>query len=191
MNNNRDNATYYKGFLTIFKITLISLVISLTTILRYILFYIPNVELVTFILMISVLFFTLGISFSIINIFCVIQIILFGFADIAYFYIFNLYGIIIYLFKIFIFKWWLLFPILVFLFGLSFGLMYSAEMLLLFGWKYALAYWISGLVFDIVHAVGNCIFAIICYIPLMNLFKVMSQNKSFLFNKLFINLNLN
>ncbi len=185
----KSNNIYYNNFfLTTYKIMIISLLVTFITILRYLLIFIPNIELVTFFLMICVVCFIPSISFMIINIFCIIQIILFGIPDLAYFYIYNLYGLIVLVLKKLLIKFSLLFTFIIFLFGLFFGFLYAVEIFFMFNLTYALTYWLYGLIFDLIHAVGNAFFSLLFYKYLINVFQILSMQKTFLFNNTFIHL---
>lgn len=54
-------------------------------------------------------------------------------------------------------------------FGFLFGPLCAVAYLFMGGPSAAVAYWISGIPFDLLHAVGNCITAIVLYKPLHHL----------------------
>lgn len=58
-------------------------------------------------------------------------------------------------------------------FGLAFGSMTALSSLLLFGPGTALGYIIAGLGFDIVHAIGNFVTTLVLYTPLVKLLRQM------------------
>jgi len=64
--------------------------------------------------------------------------------------------------------WWAL---LSGLFGLAFGLLCCPVYVLIGGFEYAFAWWLSGLAFDYPHAFGNFIIALILFVPLRKLLK--------------------
>ena len=68
--------------------------------------------------------------------------------------------------------WWAL---LSGIFGLAFGLLCSPVYLVISGFdiRYVIAWWLSGLSFDIFHAVGNFIIALVLFAPLRRLFSVL------------------
>ncbi len=177
---------YNSIFKYIFKITIISMFVSLCIVLRYILIFLPNVELITFLLMMSVIVFQWKTSILIINCFCFSQVVLFSFIDLPYFYIFNLYWLITFIFRKMILKFWYILPILLFFYGLAFGLLYSLEMWLLYSLPFAISYWITGLIFDITHAISSMIFGFLFYIPVIKTMKMLSINKTFLFDDYFL-----
>ena len=51
-------------------------------------------------------------------------------------------------------------------FGLCFGALSALTTLFLFGWHSAVAYWVSGIPFDLIHCVSNFILVLILYNPL-------------------------
>lgn len=54
-------------------------------------------------------------------------------------------------------------------FGMAFGLLCSPVYIALGGVDYAIRWWLSGIVFDIPHAIGNFIIALVLFVPLRNL----------------------
>ncbi len=62
--------------------------------------------------------------------------------------------------------WWAL---LSGLFGLAFGLLCTPVYLAIGGWEYAFAWWLSGLAFDVPHAIGNFVIALCLFVPLRKL----------------------
>lgn len=59
--------------------------------------------------------------------------------------------------------WWAL---LSGFFGLAFGLLCSPVYAVVFGWEYAIRWWAVGFGFDIPHAIGNFVIAIVLFFPL-------------------------
>ena len=62
--------------------------------------------------------------------------------------------------------WWAL---LSGVFGMAFGLLCSPVYAAIGGWNYALRWWMSGIVFDIPHAIGNFVIALVLFVPLRKL----------------------
>ncbi len=54
-------------------------------------------------------------------------------------------------------------------FGLAFGALCAPVDLFLGGWSYAVAKWISGIPFDLMHCAGNFVLALLLFKPLRNL----------------------
>jgi len=181
--------SYSKRFTIIFEICLISTLISFITILRYVLYFLPNIELVTFFLLIFVLLFKNTFSFVLINSFCLVQIILFGQSDLFYFVIYNFYAIIIIVLRKNIFSYQYLLAILFFLFGILFGALYSFNYLIInnFNFKIMLAYYIKGIPFDLIHGIGNLLLFLFLYYPTQKIIKQFALNNTNLFNIKYLN----
>ena len=62
--------------------------------------------------------------------------------------------------------WWAL---LSGLFGLAFGFLCCPVYAYLGGWNYAFRWWMTGAAFDVTHAVGNFVIALILFVPLRKL----------------------
>lgn len=62
--------------------------------------------------------------------------------------------------------WWAL---LSGLFGLAFGLLCTPVYWVLDGWQYALRWWATGVGFDVAHAIGNFVIALVLFYPLRKL----------------------
>ncbi len=62
--------------------------------------------------------------------------------------------------------WWAL---LSGVFGMAFGLLCSPVYAAIGGWDYALRWWLSGIAFDIPHAIGNFVIALVLFVPLRKL----------------------
>lgn len=54
-------------------------------------------------------------------------------------------------------------------FGLLFGALCAPVDILIGGWSYALAKWVSGIPFDLMHCAGNFVLALLLFKPLRNL----------------------
>lgn len=53
------------------------------------------------------------------------------------------------------------------LFGLLFGALCALATLIMAGWQAAVAWWIAGIPYDLVHGIANFIIALLLYRPLM------------------------
>lgn len=170
------------------KMTVIALFSSLALALKIAFAFLPNVEFVTFILMFSIVFFTITIGFGIINVYCTLNMVYFGIADwsIMYFIIFNLYGVIMLLCKQVIYWWWWMIIIICALMGYIFGSLYAIQTAVLYGPNVGLTYWIKGLVFDAIHGTGNAVICAILYPIIYKLMQVLSPNWPYLFNNKFV-----
>ena len=54
-------------------------------------------------------------------------------------------------------------------FGMAFGLLCSPVYIAIGGVDYAIRWWLSGIAFDIPHAIGNFVIALVLFVPLRNL----------------------
>lgn len=54
-------------------------------------------------------------------------------------------------------------------FGMAFGLLCCPVYACIGGWDYAFRWWMSGIVFDIPHAIGNFVIALVLFLPLRKL----------------------
>ena len=55
------------------------------------------------------------------------------------------------------------------LFGLLFGFLCMPVYWAMFGWQYALRWWVLGVAYDIPHAIGNFVIALVLFYPLRKL----------------------
>lgn len=183
----KNHIIYYNsGFLLTFKITIISLFVGLSVVVRIALYEIPNIELLTFLLMFSVIVFKMDVWFSIINISCLLQILLFGIVDLFYFYVYNFYGFIIFFSRKILFRFWFILIIYMFIFGALFGFLCALQKWAMYGIEYAILYWINGLLFDWIHAIGNSMFTFFFFLPLIKVFIKFAERYNFIFNHSFI-----
>ena len=55
-------------------------------------------------------------------------------------------------------------------FGMAFGLLCAPVYAIAFGsWDYGLRWWLAGIVYDIPHAIGNFVIALVLFVPLRTL----------------------
>ena len=59
--------------------------------------------------------------------------------------------------------WWAL---LSGVFGMAFGLLCSPVYMVIGGFDYGIRWWLSGIAFDIPHAIGNFVIALLLFVPL-------------------------
>ena len=62
--------------------------------------------------------------------------------------------------------WWAL---LSGVFGMAFGLLCSPVYIAIGGIDYAIRWWLSGIAFDVPHAIGNFVIALVLFVPLRTL----------------------
>lgn len=119
--------------------------------------FLPNVELVTFLVIIYTLVFG-GETFIIVTVFNFFELFQWGFGVwwVSYLYVWPLFVLAVLLLKKMIGEEFLLWAIVSGVFGLVFGSLFAAAYIPVDP-AYALTYWISGLPWDVWHAVCNFI----------------------------------
>ena len=117
-----------------------------------------------------------------------IQVILFGYTDLCYFVIYNLYCLIVILSRKLLFSFQFLLAILIFLFGIFFGVIYSLNHLITynFNFKIMFAYYLRGIIFDVIHGVANIILFSCLYYPIQKIMKNFALNNTNLFNYIYL-----
>lgn len=145
----------------IFKLVKIALFSAILVISKEILAFLPNVELVSFLLILIACHMSLKESLMIATCFCFIQMLLYGFGEWTpiYFLVWN--GLVLVV-KLIPFHSKHLLALISGLFGLTFGLYFSLPYLFL-SFETALAYWIKGLFFDLIHCLGNYLIMMLLY----------------------------
>lgn len=137
-------------------IVIIAFFTAILMILKIVIDFIPNVELVTF--MLILLSITYGKkTLYIANIFSLVCGVYYGFRDwtIMYIILFSALVLVSYNFRKIFSKNFFITSIFSAVFGLTFGWFFAIEWGLLYGINAGITYWINGIVFDIFHMVGN------------------------------------
>lgn len=117
--------------------------------------FLPNVELVSLLTILYTLAFGKE-AFLIVTVFNMFELIQWGFGSwwVSYLYTWPLLCLLTLLFRKLFKEEFLLWAIFAGCFGLIFGFLFAIAYLPL-GFSYALSYWISGLPWDVWHAVSN------------------------------------
>ena len=68
--------------------------------------------------------------------------------------------------------WW---AMLSGVFGMAFGLLCSPVYMCIGGFDYGIRWWLSGIAFDIPHAIGNFVIALVLFVPLRKLLEKLYQ----------------
>lgn len=130
---------------------------------------VPNVELVTILVIVFTLTFKYKVLY-IIYVFAFLEGLVFGFSPwwwIPYLYVWTLLAGITWVFRKC--ESLVIWAAIAGVFGLVFGALCSIPHLFIGGPSLALAYWVSGIPFDIVHCVANFAIALVLWKPLMKL----------------------
>ncbi|MCD7738630.1 MAG: hypothetical protein LUH58_06275 [Lachnospiraceae bacterium] len=146
-------------------IALIGIMIATIEVVKDALAFLPNVELVTLLIVLYTLFFGKRILFAI-PVFVLLQGLLHGFGLwwIMYLYVWPLLAVLTFLFrKQTSLLFWSAFCGL---FGLFFGALCSLPYLILSGPAAALAWWVAGIPFDLIHCISNAVLCFVLFKPL-------------------------
>lgn len=157
------------------KMTRIALLSAILYVSKLALDFLPNIELVSLFIILYALVFGTE-TLIIVTVFNLLQIIQWGIGTwtISYLYVWPLLCLITLFLKKLMKEEFVLWSIVSGLFGLIFGSLF-ALLYLFFDPAYALAYWISGLPWDVWHAVWNFVLMLVLGKPL---YMVLSKMKT-------------
>lgn len=153
------------------KITRIALLSAVLYVAKMALEFLPNMELISLLVILFTLVYGKEV-FLIIAVFNLFEFIQWGFGTwwVSYLYVWPLLGIITLLLKNLIKEEFLVWSIVSGIFGLIFGSLFALVYIPIDG-AYALSYWISGLPWDVWHAVWNFVLMMILGRPIYFLLK--------------------
>ena len=153
------------------KITRIALLSAILYVSKVALEFLPNVELVSLLTVLYTLVFGKE-AFLIVTVFNLFELIQWGFGTwwVSYLYVWPLLVLITLLLKKIIKEEFLIWSVVSGLFGLIFGSLFAVVYLPVDP-AYALAYWISGLPWDVWHGVCNFVLMLVIGKPLYLLLK--------------------
>ena len=153
------------------KITRIALLSAILYVSKVALEFLPNVELVSLLTVLYTLVFGKE-AFLIVTVFNLFELIQWGFGTwwVSYLYVWPLLVLITLLLKKIIKEGFLIWSVVSGLFGLIFGSLFAIVYLPVDP-AYALAYWISGLPWDVWHGVCNFVLMLVIGKPLYLLLK--------------------
>lgn len=146
-------------------ITLTGMMVASIEVAKLALSFLPNVELVSFLLMVYTLFFGSRIFF-VIAAFVLIEGCMYGFGTwwIMYLYIWPLLAGLTLLFRRKESVWfWSIFSGV---FGLFYGALCSLTYLVIGGPHMAFTWWVAGIPYDLIHCVSNFVLCFILFRPL-------------------------
>ena len=149
-------------------IVLIGLLAALLKSSQVILSFLPNIEIVSLLILIFAIRLGAKRTVYITVLFSILNIMIWGLspATIGYFFVWSGYGIVCSIFRK-ILNTEIRVALFLGLFGIIFGGLF-AIIYLPMGYSYALSYWINGGIFDMVHAVSNFIVGIWAFNPVLN-----------------------
>jgi len=162
--------------LNIYDLVILPFLGALLFVVQIVFAGLPNVELVSFLIIIYTLYLGKKTFYSI-YIFVILEIVYWGFNtwSISYLYIWSILALIVLILKRKNSIW--LWSFVSAFFGLAFGALCALTILFIGGVSAAAAYWVSGIYFDIVHCVFNFALCLIFYTPVNHLFKVVFRKR--------------
>lgn len=151
------------------KLTRIALLSAILYVSKVALEFLPNVELVSLLVIIYTLVFGKEV-FLIVTVFNFFELIQWGFGTwwFSYLYIWPLLALLTLLLKKLIKEEFVIWSLISGLFGLIFGSLFAIVYIFVDP-AYALSYWISGLPWDVWHAVWNFVLMLVLGKPLYQL----------------------
>ena len=161
--------------MSIQKITRIALLSAILYVSKVALEFLPNIELVSLLVVIYSLVFGWE-TILIVTVFNMFELIQWGFGTwwFSYLYVWPLLCAITMLLKKLIKEEFVIWAIVSGVFGLIFGSLFALFYLFV-DTKYAFAYWISGLPWDVVHCIGNFVLMLVLGKPVYKLLKMLNQ----------------
>ena len=156
------------------KMTRVALMTAILYIAKLVLDFLPNVELVSLLVILYTLVFGVE-SILVVTVFNLFQLIQWGFGTwlISYFYVWPLLCVLTLLLKRILKEEFVLWAVFAGIFGLIFGSLF-AVLYLFVDPAYALSYWISGLPWDVWHAAANFVLMLVVGKPLYKVLKRLS-----------------
>lgn len=152
-------------------IVMVGMMVAMLEAAKAALMLVPNVELVSLLIILFTLFFGKKIFYAL-PAFILIEGLLFGFGIwwIMYLYAWPLLAIVTWYFRKEESVW--VFAVISGVFGLMFGALCSIPYFFIGGWNMGFTWWIAGIPYDLIHGVSNFI---LCMVLLRPLRRVMSK----------------
>jgi energy-coupling factor transport system substrate-specific component len=153
-------------------IVLIGLLSALLLVMQVALAPLPNVELVSFLILIYALTLPLSTTLLIALVFVTLQMLVWGMGDwvIGYYWIWPFWVIILYILKPLVKENEYAWAFISGFWGFAFGILFAINHGVLYGFHYSFIYWTKGISFDIIHAISNYIVILLLLKPTHKLF---------------------
>lgn len=135
--------------------------------------FLPNIELVSLLVMLYAMEFPRRVSFGAVYVFAFLEGLVYGFGTWwpGYLYIWTVAAIAAYLLRQNDSA--LFWAVISSIYGLCFGGIYSLSYMIAGGFWYGVSWWISGLFFDLIHCLSNFVIMLLLYRPLRRCFSVL------------------
>lgn len=155
-------------------IVLIGMMVAMLEAVKLSLAVIPNVELVSLLIILFTLFFGPKIVY-VLAVFVLLEGVMYGFGVwwIMYLYVWPLLALITWRLRKQESVW--CFAALSGVFGLLFGAMCSIPYFFIGGWKMGVSWWIAGIPYDIIHGVSNFIICMVLFVPLRRILNKLNK----------------
>ena len=149
-------------------ITLIAILSASLTAGKFVLSVVPNVEIVTFLMILYTVLFGYKRTLMVVAVFVTTEILIYGFGTwlLGYYILWPTLVILTHIISRTL-KSEYGYAILSAIYGFTFGLFFALFESLFYGISYAIPYWISGIPFDIVHGTSNFIIMLVLYKPMV------------------------
>lgn len=146
-------------------ITITAMLAIIMYISQVVLAFLPNIELVSFFVVVFVVVYGLK-AFPIIGIFIIAEGLTYGFGLwwINYLYVWFILAFVTLIFRKS--KSVLVYSSISAFFGLSFGFLCSLTYLFVGNFASMFAYWVAGIMFDVTHCISNFVIMLILYKPI-------------------------
>lgn len=147
------------------KVILYAMLACILVVSKEVLAFLPNIEIVSFLVIMYGLFFSVHAILYIVFLFSTIQMLLYGVGmwTPMYYIVFSTLGILTILLRRWLTNEYRL-ALLSGSFGLIFGFLFSLPYFLI-SWHLGWAYFLNGLIFDVIHAIGNYILMLLLARP--------------------------
>ena len=161
-----------KKHLTARQIVLFGMLAALTFALQVVMGPLPNIEPVSLLVMLFAVTFGWKAMYPV-YIFVAMEILYYGFSvwNIYYLYVWGVLAVLAILLRRM--EYPVFWALLSGVFGLFFGALCAIADVFIGGFGYAAAKWVSGILFDVTHCVGNFVIALVLFKPLRTLMKKM------------------
>ena len=154
------------------ELVTIAILAALLYIVQVAFSFLPNIELVSLLILIYTLVFD-KMTLKIIAVFIILEGVQWGFGLWwwSYIYVWQILYFVVRWLKKFIriddsISW----AVVLGFYGLFFGMLFSLAYILISP-SYAFTYWVSGILFDVIHCIGNFCLCLIAYKPLYAILK--------------------
>ena len=157
-----------KAKLVLGEIALFGMLGALTFGAKVAMSYLPNIEPVSLFVMLFAVVFGLKCLYPI-YLYVLLEILVYGIStwNLNYLYVWAILAFSAYFMRRLRHPvWWAL---LAGVFGMAFGLLCSPVYIAIGGIDYAIRWWLSGIAFDVPHAIGNTVIALVLFAPLRKL----------------------